>query len=122
MQDLASAHKTAPVVIGHRGACGYVPEHTLASYFIAMQDGVDYVEPDLVMTKEGILIARHENEIGGTTDVATRPEFAGRRARKTIDGRVVDGWARASGYRRSGRLTAASTVSFKFRPWRRFWC
>src|ERR1700755_1920438 len=81
-----------PVVIGHRGACGYVPEHTLTSYFIAMQDGVDYVEPDLVMTKDGVLVARHENEIGGTTDVAQHPEFASRRAKKTIDGVVHDGW------------------------------
>jgi glycerophosphoryl diester phosphodiesterase len=86
------AQKTAPLVIGHRGACGYVPEHTLTSYFIAMQDGVDYVEPDLVMTKEGVLVARHENEIGGTTDVARRPEFASRRTTKTIDGIVHTGW------------------------------
>jgi len=87
-----SSKRTAPVVIGHRGACGYVPEHTLTSYFIAMQDGVDYVEPDLVMTKDGVLVARHENEIGGTTDVAVHPEFADRRARKTIDGVVHEGW------------------------------
>ena len=87
-----SSKRTAPVVIGHRGACGYVPEHTLTSYFIAMQDGVDYVEPDLVMTKDGVLVARHENEIGGTTDVARHPEFAQRRARKTIDGIVHEGW------------------------------
>lgn len=86
------SHKTAPVVIGHRGACGYVPEHTLTSYFIAMQDGVDYVEPDLVVTKDGVLVARHENEIGGTTDVAQHPEFAARRVKKTIDGTVHDGW------------------------------
>jgi len=88
----ASSSKTAPIVIGHRGACGYVPEHTLTSYFIAMQDGVDYVEPDLVMTKDGVLIARHENEIGGTTDVARRSEFAGRRTTKTIDGIAHTGW------------------------------
>src|SRR5256885_6738737 len=87
-----ASKRTAPVVIGHRGACGYVPEHTLTSYFIAMQDGVDYVEPDLVMTKDGVLVARHENEIGGTTDVAQHPEFAGRRARKTIDRIVHEGW------------------------------
>jgi glycerophosphoryl diester phosphodiesterase len=92
MQKPTAPPKTAPVVIGHRGACGYVPEHTLTSYFIAMQDGVDYVEPDLVMTRDGVLVARHENEIGGTTDVAQRPEFAERRAKKTIDGVVHDGW------------------------------
>jgi glycerophosphoryl diester phosphodiesterase len=92
MQTPTSAARAAPVVIGHRGACGYAPEHTLTSYFIAMQDGVDYVEPDLVMTKDGVLVARHENEIGGTTDVARRPEFAQRRTRKTIDGVLHDGW------------------------------
>jgi glycerophosphoryl diester phosphodiesterase len=92
MQTPTSASKATPVVIGHRGACGYVPEHTLTSYFVAMQDGVDYVEPDLVMTKDGVLVARHENEIGGTTDVAQRPEFADHRTRKTIDGVVHDGW------------------------------
>jgi glycerophosphoryl diester phosphodiesterase len=81
-----------PVVIGHRGACGYLPEHTLASYFVAIQDGADYVEPDLVMTKEGVLVARHENEIGGTTDVASHPRFADRQATKMIDGVAVSGW------------------------------
>src|SRR5689334_9719096 len=81
-----------PIVIGHRGASGYVPEHTLTSYFIAIQDGADYVEPDLVMTKDGVLVARHENEIGGTTDVADHPEFASRRATKMIDGTSITGW------------------------------
>jgi glycerophosphoryl diester phosphodiesterase len=81
-----------PLVIGHRGACGYVPEHTLTSYFIAMQAGVDYVEPDLVMSKDGVLIARHENEIGATTDVAAHPEFAARRMTKCIDGVTHTGW------------------------------
>jgi glycerophosphoryl diester phosphodiesterase len=83
---------TAPLVIGHRGACGYVPEHTLTSYFVAMQAGVDFIEPDLVMTKDGVLIARHENEIGGTTDIASRPEFASRSTTKTIDGTAHTGW------------------------------
>jgi glycerophosphoryl diester phosphodiesterase len=92
MPTATANQKNAPVVIGHRGACGYVPEHTLTSYFIAIQDGVDYVEPDLVMTKDGVLVARHENEIGGTTNVAQHPEFADRRAKKTIDGVVHDGW------------------------------
>jgi len=81
-----------PIVIGHRGASGYVPEHTLTSYFIAMQVGADYVEPDLVMTKDGVLVARHENEIGGTTNVAEHPEFASRRTTKVIDGTSVTGW------------------------------
>src|SRR6202171_1646534 len=86
------SQKAPPIVIGHRGASGYVPEHTLTSYFIAMQDGADYVEPDLVMTKDGVLVARHENEIGGTTDVADHPEFASRRATKVIDGTSIAGW------------------------------
>jgi glycerophosphoryl diester phosphodiesterase len=85
-------HRATPIVIGHRGASGYVPEHTLTSYFIAMQDGADYVEPDLVMTKDGVLVARHENEIGGTTNVAEHPEFAARHTTKVIDGTSVTGW------------------------------
>ncbi|HYQ34120.1 MAG TPA: glycerophosphodiester phosphodiesterase [Lapillicoccus sp.] len=81
-----------PVVIGHRGASGYRPEHTLAAYELAIAQGADYIEPDLVSTKDGVLVARHENEIGGTTDVADHPEFADRRTTKTIDGRAVTGW------------------------------
>ena len=92
MQANDSQHPVTPIVIGHRGASGYVPEHTLTSYFIAMQDGADYVEPDLVMTKDGVLVARHENEIGGTTNVAEHPEFASRHATKVIDGTSVTGW------------------------------
>lgn len=80
------------LLIGHRGASGYVPEHTLISYFIAIQQGADYAEPDLVMTKDGVLVARHENEIGGTTDVASRKEFARRKTVKTVDGTAVEGW------------------------------
>lgn len=87
-----SSEHPRPIVIGHRGACGYVPEHTLTSYFIAMQSGADYVEPDLVMTRDAVLVARHENEIGGTTDVAQHPRFADRRTTKTIDGVPVTGW------------------------------
>jgi glycerophosphoryl diester phosphodiesterase len=87
-----SARERAPIVIGHRGASGHAPEHTLLAYFIAVQMGADYIEPDLVMTKDGVLVARHENEIGATTDVAARPEFAGRRTTKTIDGVAVTGW------------------------------
>ena len=81
-----------PIVIGHRGASGYVPEHTLASYFIAIQQGADFIEPDLVSTKDGVLVARHEPEIGGTTDVADHPEFANRKTTKTIDGVSITGW------------------------------
>ncbi|HTE42391.1 MAG TPA: glycerophosphodiester phosphodiesterase [Steroidobacteraceae bacterium] len=80
------------IVIGHRGASGYVPEHTLTSYFIAVQQGADYIEPDLVSTKDGVLVARHENEIGGTTDVARHAEFASRKTTKTIDGKQIEGW------------------------------
>ncbi|WP_421742129.1 esterase-like activity of phytase family protein [Cellulomonas sp.] len=79
-------------VVGHRGASGYRPEHTLASYELAIQQCADYIEPDLVSTKDGVLVARHENEISGTTDVSARAEFADRRATKTIDGRSVTGW------------------------------
>ncbi|GAB3786830.1 glycerophosphodiester phosphodiesterase [Nocardioides pacificus] len=85
-------HETRPVVIGHRGASGYRPEHTLAAYRLAIRLGADYIEPDLVSTKDGVLVARHENEISGTTDVADHPEFAGRRTTKTIDGQPVTGW------------------------------
>ena len=80
------------IVIGHRGASGYRPEHTLAAYELAIRQGADFIEPDLVATKDGVLIARHENEISGTTDVATRPEFASRRTTKTIDGVAYTGW------------------------------
>ncbi|WP_431909970.1 glycerophosphodiester phosphodiesterase [Micromonospora carbonacea] len=81
-----------PLVIGHRGASGYRPEHTLEAYRLAIRMGADYIEPDLVPTKDGQLVARHENEISGTTDVAAHPEFAARRATKTIDGVSVTGW------------------------------
>jgi glycerophosphoryl diester phosphodiesterase len=81
-----------PIVIAHRGACGYVPEHTLAAYALAIEMGADFIEPDLVMTKDGIPVARHENEISGTTDVADHPEFASREASKTIDGTEIHGW------------------------------
>ena len=79
-------------VIGHRGASALRPEHTLASYAVAIEDGADFVEPDLVSTKDGVLVIRHENEIGGTTDVAAHPEFAARRTTKSIDGETVTGW------------------------------
>ena len=80
------------MVIGHRGAPGYRPEHTLAGYRLAVRMGADYIEPDLVSTSDGVLVARHENDISGTTDVASHPEFADRRTTKTIDGRQVTGW------------------------------
>src|SRR5689334_13838056 len=88
----AKTHHQAVTVFAHRGASGYRPEHTLAAYALAIQLGADYIEPDLVSTKDGLLVARHENEIGGTTDVAQHPEFADRRTTRTIDGRAVTGW------------------------------
>jgi len=84
----ANAH----TVVAHRGASGDRPEHTLAAYGEAIRQCADVIEPDVVSTKDGVLVARHENEIGGTTDVASRPEFAARRTTKTIDGRSVTGW------------------------------
>nr|MCU0619509.1 glycerophosphodiester phosphodiesterase [Gemmatimonadaceae bacterium] len=79
-----------PVVIAHRGASGHRPEHTIAAYTLAVRMGADYIEPDLVSTKDGVLVCRHENEIGGTTDVATR--FPDRRRTQVIDGDTVSGW------------------------------
>src|SRR4051812_4188100 len=81
-----------PIVIAHRGASGLRPEHTALAYNLAIDQGCDFIEPDLVPTKDGHLVARHENEIGGTTDVASHPEFADRKATKTIDGQQVTGW------------------------------
>ncbi|MEV6896000.1 glycerophosphodiester phosphodiesterase [Amycolatopsis sp. NPDC051372] len=89
----AAAHRhDDPVIVGHRGAPGYRPEHTLASYELAFRMGVDFVDVDLVPTKDGRLVARHEPEIGGTTDVADHKEFASRKATKVIDGVTMTGW------------------------------
>jgi glycerophosphoryl diester phosphodiesterase len=79
-----------PLIIAHRGASGERPEHTLESYTRAIDQGADYIEPDLVSTKDGVLVARHENEIGGTTDVAAK--FPARRTTKIVDGDTIDGW------------------------------
>ncbi|GLY00038.1 MULTISPECIES: glycerophosphodiester phosphodiesterase [Actinoplanes] len=81
-----------PLIVGHRGASGYRPEHTLASYELAARLGADYMEPDLVITSDGVLVCRHEPEIGGTTDVGSRPEFADRKRTVTLDGVSVTGW------------------------------
>lgn len=83
---------TRPLVIGHRGASGYRPEHTRAAYDLAFTLGADAVEPDIVATRDGVLVLRHENEISGTTNVAEHPEFAARRTSKTIDGDAITGW------------------------------
>ncbi len=92
--DLRTVRTDAPTagLIGHRGASGYRPEHTLAAYELAIRQCADYIEPDVVPTKDGRLVARHENDISGTTDVADHPEFADRRTTKTIDGRSITGW------------------------------
>lgn len=81
-----------PIVIGHRGASALRPEHTLASYAEAIRGGADFIEPDLVSTRDHVLVARHENEISGTTDVAAHPEFASRKTTKVIDGQSETGW------------------------------
>lgn len=87
-----AAREPEMLIIAHRGASAERPEHTLAAYERAIDQGADYIEPDLVATKDLVLVARHENELSGTTDVATREEFAERRRTKTIDGQPVSGW------------------------------
>ncbi|GAA1766092.1 glycerophosphodiester phosphodiesterase family protein [Agromyces humatus] len=86
------ATAASPLVIGHRGASGYRPEHTRSAYELAFALGADAVEPDIVATRDGVLVLRHENEISGTTDVAARPEFAGRRTTREVDGVALTGW------------------------------
>lgn len=80
------------IIIAHRGASGERPEHTIASYTLAIEQGADYIEPDLVLTKDGVLVARHENEISETTNIAEKREFANRKTSKTIDGEKMTGW------------------------------
>ena len=93
MPALAKAPpKPRPLVIAHRGASGERPEHTFLAYRLAIEEGCDFIEPDLVLTKDGHFVVRHENEIGGTTDVAARPEFAARKTDKVIDGEKLTGW------------------------------
>ncbi|MDQ1834756.1 glycerophosphodiester phosphodiesterase [Massilia scottii] len=92
LQNPGASWPPQPTVTAHRGASALRPEHTLASYRKAIEDGADMVEPDLVATKDGVLVARHENEISGTTNVAALPQFASRKATKTIDGIPVSGW------------------------------
>ena len=120
-----------PLVIAHRGASGYVPEHTLAAYWLAIEQGADYVEPDLVITKDGVLVARHENAIAivnadgsvreATTDVMDRPEFASRKTTKLIDGVSITGWftedftlAELKTLRAKERLPALRTSNTRF--------
>ncbi|RYF92105.1 MAG: glycerophosphodiester phosphodiesterase [Caulobacteraceae bacterium] len=89
---MASTKANIPVVIAHRGASGERPEHTEMAYSLAVDQGADFIEPDLVLTRDGHFVCRHENEIGGTTDVEAHPEFAGRRTTKVIDGETLTGW------------------------------
>ena len=91
-RDGRRGRPTGPLVIAHRGASGYRPEHTLAAYALAIEQGADHIEPDLVSTSDGVLVARHENELGATTDVASHAAFAGRRTTKSVDGVAVTGW------------------------------
>lgn len=88
----AGTDRPKPLVFGHRGCSALRPEHTLGSYAKAIADGADYIEPDLVATKDGVLVIRHENNIAETTDIAGHPEFAGRKTTKTIDGQKLTGW------------------------------
>jgi glycerophosphoryl diester phosphodiesterase len=81
-----------PYIVAHRGASGYRPEHTLEAYRLAIALGADFIEPDLVVTADGVLVARHENELSTSTDVASHPEFAGRRTTKNVAGNLVTGW------------------------------
>ncbi|MBW8910754.1 MAG: glycerophosphodiester phosphodiesterase [Sphingomonas sp.] len=89
---MTSAGSVRPIIIAHRGASGLRPEHTLAAYRLAVEQGADFIEPDLVMTKDDVLVIRHENEISTTTNVAGHAEFANRRTSKAIDGHIVTGW------------------------------
>jgi glycerophosphoryl diester phosphodiesterase len=91
-QTMRMTPLSEPIVIGHRGASGQRPEHTLASYNLAIDEGADFIEPDLVLTKDNVFVARHENDITGTTDVADHPEFASRKTTKVIDGESRTGW------------------------------
>ncbi|NUO36092.1 MAG: glycerophosphodiester phosphodiesterase [Dermatophilaceae bacterium] len=96
-RDSAHAYTTTkgleePLVLAHRGASGYRPEHTVAAYELAVAQGADYIEPDLVSTKDGVLVDRHEPEISGTSDVASHPEFASRKTTKVLDGVPTTGW------------------------------
>jgi len=89
---MEKAQSQRPLIIAHRGASGDRPEHTLAAYELAIDQGADFIEPDLVVTKDLALVARHENELSGTTDVASREEFEDRRRTKTVEGQRVAGW------------------------------
>jgi glycerophosphoryl diester phosphodiesterase len=118
---LATSKREPPIVIAHRGASGERPEHTLMAYRLAIAEGADFIEPDLVATRDGHLVVRHENEIAGTTDIAKRPEFAARKTDKVIDGTKISGWftedftlAELKTLRARERLPALRPESAKF--------
>ena len=107
-----------PIVIAHRGASGYLPEHTLAAYELAVAQGADFIEPDLVSTKDHVLIARHEQNITETTDVSARPEYARRKTTRSIDGVTETGWfADDNDYLRG---PGSSTGRSRFQPSRKW--
>lgn len=113
--DRSVARKPLPLVIGHRGTSGYLPEHTLESYALAVELGADYIEPDLVATKDGHLIARHEPNIINTTDVIDHPEFASRRRTVVVDGAAEDGFF-ASDFTLAEIRTLHAKQAFAERP------
>lgn len=115
MADEAHASERAPIVIGHRGAPGYLPEHTLESYALAIELGADYIEPDLVMTRDGHLIARHEPNMINTTDVKDRPEFASRKRVMMVDGAADEGFF-ASDFTLAEIKTLRAVQAFGERP------
>ncbi|MCU0566714.1 MAG: esterase-like activity of phytase family protein, partial [Oculatellaceae cyanobacterium Prado106] len=112
--NLPTLNGQAPLVLGHRGASGILPEHTIEAYTLAIEQGADFIEPDLVLTKDGVLIARHENELSLTTDVGSRPEFADRKTTKSIDDISYTGWF-AEDFTLAEIKTLRATQLFPFR-------
>ena len=92
LEDSPATGSSQPVIVGHRGAPAYRPEHTAASYELAIEMGAEFIEPDVVVTRDGVLVVRHENELSRSTDVASHPEFAGRRTTKEVEGHEFTGW------------------------------
>ena len=92
LEDSSATGSSQPVIVGHRGAPAYRPEHTAASYELAIEMGAEFIEPDVVVSRDGVLVVRHENELSRSTDVASRPEFAARRTTKEVDGHEFTGW------------------------------
>ncbi|MGO4172680.1 glycerophosphodiester phosphodiesterase [Bosea sp. TAF32] len=91
-QEASASNSRKPLIIAHRGASGYMPEHTIEGYKLAIEMGADFIEPDLVSTKDGVLVVRHEPMLSGTTDVADRPEFANRKTTRKVDGIDTTDW------------------------------